>query len=373
MASGQRLGAPATGGPTMTTATRSDQVPATGGATAHVAVRIEGVTKRYAVRRGWRETLRHPRGGSTTLALDHVELEIGRGEFFGLLGPNGAGKTTLFKVLATLIEPEAGTAFVEGHDVRLEPNEVRRVLTPVIADERSLNWRLTARENLDLYAVLLDVPRAERRERIDRVLADVGLVDVGEKMVGAFSSGMRQRLLIARALLARPRVLLLDEPTRSLDPVSARAFRRFLREEIVGRHGCTVVLATHNAEEAFELCDRVAVLDRGRVLACGPARALAQSYGDERHRVWTQTPGHPAFDSLVQAGLIEQIRRLPDEEGGWACLELVVHGGLAESAAALRELSDAGVSVARFERVPLSLADLIERVVADGDRGRVHA
>ena len=331
-----------------------------------VAVRIERVTKRYAVRRGWRETLLHPRSGRTTLALDHVDLEIARGEFFGLLGPNGAGKTTLFKVLATLIEPEAGTAYVEGHDVRLEAAEVRRALTPVIADERSLNWRLTARENLDLYAVLLDVRRAERAQRIDRVLSDVGLLDVGEKMVGAFSSGMRQRLLIGRALLSRPRVLLLDEPTRSLDPVSARAFRAFLREEIVGRHGCTVLLATHNADEAFELCDRVAVLDRGRVLACGSARALAQSYGDERHRVWTRTPAHPAFDTLLRAGVVEQLRRLPDDEDGWTCLELVVHGGLAESAAALRALNDAGVSIARFERVPLSLADLIERVVTDG-------
>jgi len=359
----------------MTTALRSEQSLAAAGAPTHGVVRIDGVTKRYQVRRGWRETLRHPRSGRTTLALDHVSLEIGRGEFFGLLGPNGAGKTTLFKVLATLIEPEMGTAFVEGHDVRLEPGEVRRALTPVIADERSLNWRLTARENLELFAVLLDVPRAECRERIDRVLADVGLLDVGEKMVGAFSSGMRQRLLIARALLSRPRVLLLDEPTRSLDPVSARTFRAFLREEIVGRHGCTVLLATHNADEAFELCDRVAVLDRGRVLACGAARALAQSYGDERHRVWTRTPAHPAFDALVKSGLVDRLHRLPDEEDGWGCLELVVHGGLAESAAALRALSTAGVSVARFERVPLSLADLIERVVADGavKGGEAHA
>ena len=358
----------------MTTAIRSEHPHTTTGAPANAAVRIDAITKRYSVRRGWRETLRHPRSGRTTLALDHVTLEIARGEFFGLLGPNGAGKTTLFKVLATLIEPEAGTAFVEGHDVRLEPDDVRRALTPVIADERSLNWRLTARENLDLYAVLLDVPRGERRERIDRVLADVGLLDVGEKMVGAFSSGMRQRLLIGRALLSRPRVLLLDEPTRSLDPVSARTFRAFLREEIVGRHGCTVLLATHNAEEAFELCDRVAILDRGRVLACGAARALAQSYGDERHRLWTREPAHPAFEALVKSGLVAQCRRLPDEEDGWACLELVVHGGLAESAAALRELGDAGVSVARFERVPLSLADLIERVVADGaGKGEAHA
>ena len=151
-------------------------------------------------------------------ALDDVSLEIPQGEFLGLLGPNGAGKTTLFKMLATLILPDHGSATVEGYDVVSDPVSVRSVLTPVIADERSLNWRLTARENLDLYAVLYEVPRSERKRRVETVLANVGLEHVGEKMAGAFSSGMRQRLLIARALLARPKVLLLDEPTRSLDP-----------------------------------------------------------------------------------------------------------------------------------------------------------
>jgi ABC-2 type transport system ATP-binding protein len=329
-----------------------------------VAIRIESLTKRFVVRRGLREMIRHPRATRTMTALDNIALEVGAGEFLGVLGPNGAGKTTLFKTLATLILPDSGRAIVEGYDVVGDAVAVRRLLTPVIADERSLNWRLTATENLDLYAALLDVPRAERVQRVRKVLIDVGLDDTGRKMAGAFSSGMRQRLLIARALLARPKVLLLDEPTRSLDPISARAFRRFLREEIIERHGCTVVLATHNAEEAFDLCDRVAILDHGRLLACGPAQALAREYGEERHRVWTTAPDHPAFAALIERGAVERIEATNESDGDWACLDLVMRGSLTDSAAVLAALTTAGVPVARFERMSLSLADLLERVVA---------
>ena len=342
-----------------------EQVGATPGVPSRpVSVRIEALTKRFTVRRGWRESVRHPFSAPTTVAVDNVALQVATGEFFGLLGPNGAGKTTLFKMLATLLLPDAGTITVENADVVREPATVRRLLTPVIADERSLQWRLTAQENMELFAVLQDVPRGEQRARIDALLTVVGLRDTGRKLVGAFSSGMRQRLLIARALLSRPRVLLLDEPTRSLDPISARDFRRFLREEIAGRHGCTMLLATHSADEAFELCDRVAVLHRGRVLACGAASALAREFGDERHRAWTTTPRHAAFADLERQGLASHVAMVDAADGEWSCVELVVHGGVNAGAAALAALNHAGVPIARFERVPLSLADLLERVVA---------
>ena len=335
------------------------------------AVQISSLTKAFPVRRSVREMLGRQGSGPprSVTAVDSVTLEIGAGEFFGLLGPNGAGKTTLFKILAGVLLPDAGTAAVGGHDVVHDPDAARRALTPVLGDERSLNWRLTARENLELYAVLLEVPRLERAERIDSLLVEVGLADTGTKLVGAFSSGMRQRLLIGRALLSRPQVLLLDEPTRSLDPVSARTLRHFLRDEIAARRGCTVLLATHNAEEAFEFCDRVAVLDRGRLLACGPARALAHQYGDETHQVWTTEPEHGAFAELVRQGLAYDLRLAEARENEWRCVELAVRDGSAGAAAVLELLRAARVPVCRFERLPLSLADLIERVVARERRG----
>lgn len=324
---------------------------------------LDGLTKRFPVRRGWMDTLRHPRRTTYLPVVQGVSCEIAEGEFFGLLGPNGAGKTTLFKMLATLILPDAGTATVVGHDVVQDAPGVRRVLAPVIADERSLYWRLSALQNLELYGVLQGLRRGAARDRARELLGVVGLEETGEKMVGSFSSGMKQRLLIARALIARPRVLLLDEPTRSLDPISARAFRAFLREEIVGRQGCTVLLATHNAEEALELCTRVAVLDRGRLLAVGPAEQLAREIGDERYRLWTRSPVHPAVAALAQRGIVAAVMAREAEETGWARVEMEVPGGLDRAAQVVAHLVEQGVVVARFERVGLSLADLIERVV----------
>jgi ABC-2 type transport system ATP-binding protein len=352
------------------TAARSSYSPPSAAASRDLAVVVESLTKRFVVRRSMREFLRHPLTTTWMTALDDVSLAIPRGEFLGLLGPNGAGKTTLFKMLATLILPDSGSAVVDGHDVVADPIGVRNILTPVIADERSLNWRLSARENLELYAVLFEVPRKERRARVQSVLANVGLENVGEKMAGAFSSGMRQRLLIARALLARPKVLLLDEPTRSLDPISARAFRRFLRDELVEKHGCTVLLATHSADEAFDLCDRVAVLNHGRLLACAPAQTLAREYGEERQHLWTTAPDHEAFTLLTHRGMIERKTILPERDGDWCCVELTLRGGMSDSAAIIATLTSEGVPVARFERLTPSLADLLERVVAARNAGR---
>jgi ABC-2 type transport system ATP-binding protein len=202
----------------------------------------------------------------------------------------------------------------------------------------------------------------------------VELADAGEKMVGRFSSGMKQRLLIARALLARPRVLLLDEPTRSLDPISARRFRGFLREEISGRQGCTVLLATHNTEEALELCDRVGVLDHGELLAVGTAGELAAEIGEDRYRVWTRSPAHPAFDAVGARHLGRGVA--PREGGptaGWTPVDLDIPGGAERAAEVLALLVDSGVSVSGFERVRLSLADLIERIVERRRRGSSDA
>jgi ABC-2 type transport system ATP-binding protein len=327
------------------------------------AVSIVGLSKRFKVRRALAVAMRAPLVRETRLALANIDLEVNEGEFLGLLGPNGAGKTTLFKVLSTLILPDTGRATVLGHDVVRNPGNARRVLAPVIADERSLHWRLSAEENLTLFAALHGVPRFDADARVRELLALVGLEAPTSQLVGTFSSGMKQRLLIARALLARPRVLLLDEPTRSLDPISARALRAFLRDELVGRQGCTVLLATHSAEEAFGLCDRVAVLDRGRLLATGPVERLAQQVGDARYRAWTRDAHHPAWRALGERGVIVHLDSAVKEDE-WTRVDVDVPGGLDEAAHVLDLLTCAGVRVARFERAPLTLAELLDRIVA---------
>lgn len=327
-------------------------------------VRIEGLVKRFPLRRSWTKTVLHPMQRTHVEVLRGVSIEVRQGEFFGLLGPNGAGKTTLFKILATLVLPDAGSVQVDGRDVLADPAAVRRVLTPVIADERSLAWRLSAFQNLQLYAALYCVPAGEVNSTATRLLASVGLDHVGPRMVGTFSSGMKQRLLIARALLSRPSVLLLDEPTRSLDPVSARDFRRFLREEIVGRYGCTVLLATHDADEAFELCDRLAVLDRGAVVARGTAKELARLSGENRYRLLIGAPFSAAAQLVAQGRGLGTFRPVPTDEDGWVSLEGAVAGGAAACAELTSELVQAGIPVAEVARIPVSLAEMIERLVS---------
>ena len=330
--------------------------------TSNPIVRLEGIGKRFPLRRSWTKTVFDPRSREYQVALDDVHLEVGAGELFGLLGQNGAGKTTLFKILATLVLPDSGTARVAGFDVEREASRVRSALTPVIPNERSLYWRISAFENLRLYASLHGIWGAEAFGRISNLLEVVGLADAGEKEVGLFSSGMKQRLLIARALLSRPRVLLLDEPTRSLDPVTARDLRRFLREEIVGQHGCTVLLATHDQSEVSELCDRVGILERGRLLAVGATADLVRRLEIHRYRVWTREPDHPAFASLAGEGSEISVEgRRPDPEG-WTRIDLEIPQGPDEAARVLARLSADGVHISRFERVELPLAELIERV-----------
>ncbi|HEX6316011.1 MAG TPA: ABC transporter ATP-binding protein, partial [Gemmatimonadaceae bacterium] len=176
-------------------------------------VRVEELTKRFPARRGLKAALLRPFDRERTTVVSGVSFTADAGEFLGLLGPNGAGKTTLLKMLSTLIVPDEGTATVDGYDVVHHAATVRSLVSPCLAMERSLYYRLTARENLEVYADLQAVPRHERRARIDEVLQAVALAGTGRKLVGQFSSGMLQRLLIARALLTRPRLLLLDEPT----------------------------------------------------------------------------------------------------------------------------------------------------------------
>ncbi|MGI8497946.1 MAG: ABC transporter ATP-binding protein [Gemmatimonadaceae bacterium] len=334
-----------------------------------VAIRLDGLSKRFPIRRGWRAALGHPRSAAYARVLDDVSCTISEGEFVGLLGPNGAGKTTLFKILATLILPDGGTATISGFDVVRDPAAVRGVLTPVIADERSLHWRISARENLRLFAALHRLPPPEAVARVSEVLEIVGLADAGDKIVGSFSSGMKQRLLIGRALVSHPAVLLLDEPTRSLDPIAARAFRRFLRDEISGRQRCTILLATHNAEEALELCDRVAILDRGRMLAVGKAEELGRRHGHERYRLWTRQPHDDAVATLMDQGAVLRVHR-EEPQDGWSRLDLDIPGGADRAAMVLHDLTLAGMSIARFERSDLTLAELIERIVHSSEGSR---
>jgi ABC-2 type transport system ATP-binding protein len=214
-----------------------------------------------------------------------------------------------------------------------------------------------------LFAALHGLRGAQATRRIEELLALVNLVDAADRLVSGYSSGMKQRLLVARTLLARPSVLLLDEPTRSLDPISARSFRQFLRADVALAQGCTVLLATHNAEEAFELCDRVGVLHRGRLVATGATPELAREVGEDRFALWIRPADQSAIATLSTRGVVREVKVMEDVDG-WSRIECDLRGGLDGAAEAIAFLALRGVSVARCEPVKLSLADLLERVLA---------
>jgi ABC-2 type transport system ATP-binding protein len=208
------------------------------------------------------------------VALDGLSLQIPPGEIFGLLGPNGAGKTTTIKILTTLARPSRGTARIHGFDVVRQPLEVKKLIG-VCPQEINLDRELTAWENLWIYGRLHRLP--DLAARISELLEFGNLQERADSLVRDFSGGMQRRLLILRALVSRPRVLFLDEPTVGLDPQVRRQLWSLIQE--LGRGGITIILTTHYIEEAEMLCDRVGVLNRGRLIALDTPEALVAKVG----------------------------------------------------------------------------------------------
>ena len=215
------------------------------------------------------------RKSRTVTAVDHVNLEIRRGELFGLLGRNGAGKTTLVKVLCTLLPPDEGTASVNGFDVVNQQMHVRRSIGTIFSvGERGFFWRLSGYRNLEFYAAINNVPRPVRKERIMEVLDLVGMKDSAFELFQKYSGGMKRKLALARALLADPPILLLDEPTNGLDVISSRNIREFIRIDLSRKSGKTVLYTTHHIEEAAQMCDKIAIMHKGRFIIVDTPEAL---------------------------------------------------------------------------------------------------
>jgi ABC-2 type transport system ATP-binding protein len=208
----------------------------------------------------------------TFTAVDGVNLQIERGEIFGLLGPNGAGKSTTIRMLCTLLEPTSGTARVDGFDVVKQANDVRRSLGTVLAGERSIYWKLTGRENLEYFAALYHIPPVIARKRVDELIERMELKERANELVEKYSTGMRQRVAISKALLARPPILLLDEPTLGLDPQAARNLRELILQ--LKGDGHTILLTTHYMEEADQLSDRIGIIDTGKIIALDTSEHL---------------------------------------------------------------------------------------------------
>lgn len=238
-------------------------------------------------------------------AVDNLTLDINENEVFGLLGSNGAGKTTTIHMLATLLRPTSGSATVNGYDIVSQSAKVRASIG-IVFQAPSSDDMLTGYENLQLHSMLYSVPRHARRQRIDEVLELVGLTDRKHDQVKTYSGGMRRRLEIARGLLHKPKVMFLDEPTLGLDPASRETMWKYVKR-LVEEEKVTIILTTHYMEEADMLCDRVGIIDKGRIVALDTPTGLKAGLGGDIIRIKTKTPN--AGKMVAQLDFVHKVEQ----------------------------------------------------------------
>lgn len=326
-----------------------------------VAVSVRNLSKTYPVPLARLKNLLRRRAGPPAQALRDVSLEVREGEIFGLIGPNGAGKTTLTKIIATLVQPTEGTATVKGYDSVRDAETVRARVGLATAEERSFYWRLTAFQNLVFFARLYGMEERAGRERIDELLSLFELEDSRARRFGELSTGNKQRLAVARAFLTKPPVLLLDEPTRSLDPLAAARLRDVISRLVREGPRVSILLTSHNLSEVEELCDRVAVISQGRIRALDTPknlRALRRQServsvtvrGIERGRMADSSP----FDGLEITEQGDSLRLTFSRETGDERLDKL-----------LRLLIERGASVVGIDAEQATLFDVLTAFQAE--------
>jgi ABC-2 type transport system ATP-binding protein len=300
------------------------------------SIQIINMTKRFAKKRhrGFFSSLRRERpkkNNHVTVALDKVNINIRPGELFGLLGPNGSGKTTLIKCLSTILIPNEGTALINGFDIRKETQKVRASLGMVVGGERTLYWKLTARDNLMYFSSLYKMQRNYAKKRIEELLDIFQLSDRADERLEDYSTGMRQKVAIARGLLHDPPILLLDEPTLGLDPNFARQIRSQIKE-LSEKQGKTVLLTTHYMDEADQLCDRVAFINSGKIVAVDTPNRL-KTMVKETQLVEVTVYRPPAdIEERIRSLLpeAEVVKLIPGDEADGVPSRIKIIGGTTE-------------------------------------------
>ncbi len=304
-------------------------------------------------------------------ALDGISLQVGEGEIFGVLGPNGAGKTTMIRILSTLLLPTGGQAKVMGYDVAKEPEKVRPLISMASGAERAGYDYITARGNLWFFSQLYGIPSDEAQRRINELSKQIGLEDNLDKKFYALSTGFRQRATIIRAFVNDPRVVFLDEPTIGLDVMTALRIREFLVNQ-AKEHGRTILLATHNMAEVDAICNRVAIIDKGKILACDTPLALKKSLGAPALVMEISPP--PAADNLTLLNKVEGVKGYTssiDEERSLSRVQVVVDNN--DSAQMVLDTTrKSGLNVLSSWRQQTSLEEVFVALVGRGFREREH-
>ncbi|MEM6447606.1 MAG: ABC transporter ATP-binding protein [Cyanobacteria bacterium P01_D01_bin.123] len=332
------------------------------------AIQVSHVVKRFAKPRSLQQ-LALNRPVEYVTVLHDVSFEVSAGEVFGILGTNGAGNTTLTKILCTMVLPDGGSACVSGFDVTRHPLPVRRSVGYVTCADRSFEERISARANLEFFGVLNDLRGRALEHRIDEVLEQVGLKQASRQQVRSYSTGMKQKLAIARALMHTPQILFLDEPTSGLDPMAAEQFRSFLAR-LAKEQDRTIFLCTHMPTEIEQLCDRVLFLHRGHSVASGTLQSIRQQVRPARQfrvQVLADPPFRPQQE--IRPGVrVRDIRSDRDRPGEWQlAIELEERLSRVEAVAMLQYLiRDCGLPVVECGEVDVSLADLYAALAVGG-------
>ncbi|MEI6317216.1 MAG: ABC transporter ATP-binding protein [Pseudomonadota bacterium] len=327
------------------------------------AIEVIDLVKEYPAQRSLVDVLRG-RGsrGTAMRALDHVSFDVGQGEVLGLLGANGAGKTTLINILCTLLTPTSGSARIGGHDVEREPKQARRLVGLVTSNERSFYWRLTGRQNLRFFADLYHVPAGDVDNRIVEFLEALDLTRFADRRFDSYSTGIRQRFAFARAMLHRPRILFMDEPTKGLDPNASASMLQVIKERILPAWQPTILVTSHNLTEIEKLCDRVAIVDRGRLLRLGTLGELARSIRSQEAYSVQVAALQPRMLDKLRALLGDERVRVRNQEQG--LLELGFEDGEHGLTRALSVLIESGATIRRCEPIEVSLEDVFRQTVA---------
>jgi ABC-2 type transport system ATP-binding protein len=311
------------------------------------------------------------------VALDGVDLQVEPGELFGLLGPNGAGKTTLIKVLTTLLLPTSGTAHVFGFDVARQTRELRRIMNIVSGGEQSGYGLLHVREQLWMFSQFYGLAVRDGWKRVDELIEAVGLTEQSNQKVSSLSTGERQKLNLARGLLNDPWILFLDEPTLGLDVSAARAVRELVQNWQKAVDGRTILLTSHYMAEVDELCDRLAIVDRGRILAIGTSAELKRRVQSESIFVLEvdRLPGGTAALARVP-GVLSAVQPTASDLGAAADRQTVsVKLTLADDAAlagVVSELGRLGASIVALAKSEPTLEDVFVELVGRGFQEREH-
>lgn len=324
-------------------------------------ITVQGLHKTFR-RPGLKAFLR-PGSVQSHEVLKGVDLEVSSGDYVALLGANGAGKTTILKSIATLLTADRGTVSVLGLDAARQGRRVRDVTGYVLADERSFHWRLSAAENLEFFAQLDGISGERANTRVRYLLDRLDLASAGARPFGEFSTGMKQRLAVGRALLKSPRVLLMDEPTRSIDPAHAADVWRLVREEVEAVDGC-LVLVTHQIQEALSLCTRVAILAEGHIVLDTSSSAL-EKIATDLDGFTVSVRGLPRT-GLAQLGAVPGVRnvRIASQVAGEQVLEVsTLKGHELPLGGFIQELTAMGATVCSLQRAT-PLQSVVERLLA---------